>query len=80
MSDPFALCSYGFPKIGAPSDTFEKLAEPVENRLFFAGEHTITKFYGTVHGAYFSGLREAARITQDMDLFEYSTKFRLKRN
>ncbi len=46
--------------------------------MFFAGEHTITHFYGTVHGAYFSGLREAARISNDSELFEYATKYTIK--
>lgn len=32
-------------------------------RLFFAGEHTIRNYPATVHGALLSGLREAARIS-----------------
>lgn len=31
-------------------------------RVFFAGEHTIRNYPATVHGAFLSGLREAARI------------------
>jgi len=40
------------------------LAEPVGERLFFAGEATSRERHGTVNGAYQSGLREARRISQ----------------
>jgi polyamine oxidase len=39
----------------------QALAEPL-GRLAFAGEATNAEFFGTVHGAYQSGLREADRI------------------
>jgi polyamine oxidase len=38
------------------------LAEPAGERLMFAGEATNPEFFGTVHGAYLSGVREAERI------------------
>jgi polyamine oxidase len=38
------------------------LAEPVSERLLFAGEATHEEFFATVHGAYMSGIREAKRI------------------
>jgi monoamine oxidase len=38
------------------------LGEPVGERLLFAGEATNPEWFGTVHGAYLSGLREADRI------------------
>jgi len=31
-------------------------------RLYFAGEHTNRMYPSTVHGAFLSGVREAARI------------------
>ncbi|MGB0388940.1 MAG: FAD-dependent oxidoreductase [Ardenticatenaceae bacterium] len=61
-SDPFALGSYSFPAVGATRQTRETLAEPVANRLFFAGEATEPDYPATVHGAYLSGQREAERI------------------
>jgi monoamine oxidase len=41
---------------------FEDLAEEVESKVFFAGEHTEVDYFSTVHGAYISGLREAKKI------------------
>jgi len=45
----------------SPAD-FAAMAEPVAGRLFFAGEATIYDNHASVHGAYLSGIREAARI------------------
>jgi monoamine oxidase len=42
------------------------MAEPVENTLFFAGEHTdTTGHWGTVHGALRSGLRGARQVLSE---------------
>jgi len=35
----------------------------VNNQVFFAGEGTFMDHTATVHGAYLSGLREAANIS-----------------
>ena len=44
-------------------DASAKMSEPLENTLFFAGEHTdITGHWGTVHGALRSGLRAARQV------------------
>ena len=61
-SDPFALGSYSSPGVGSSDQTREMLAEPIANRLFFAGEATELNYPATVHGAYLSGQREAKRI------------------
>ncbi len=61
-SDPLSLGAYSWVPVGAV-DVSAKLAEPVQNTLFFAGEHTDTSgHWGTVHGALRSGLRAAAQI------------------
>ena len=39
-----------------------KLGEPIEDRVFFAGEGTIDDHYGTVFGAMESGERVAKKI------------------
>lgn len=62
-SDPFAYGSYSHAAPGATEEDFEALAEPVDDRLFFAGEAT-SEYSATVHGAYLSGVREAERIAE----------------
>ncbi|WP_327084580.1 flavin monoamine oxidase family protein [Mycolicibacterium iranicum] len=61
-ADPYARGSYSFLAVGSSPDDQEALAEPVGERLGFAGEATNPEYFATVHGAYLSGLREADRI------------------
>ena len=63
--DPYARGSYSFVAVGATPGDIDALAEPVAGRLFFAGEATYRHHWGGAHGAYASGLREAARLTRD---------------
>ncbi|NKY54305.1 FAD-dependent oxidoreductase [Nocardia vermiculata] len=62
-TDPFALCSYSFQ---APSrlgvDMRTMLAEPVDGRVFFAGEATSVDAPATTRGALESGRRAAREI------------------
>lgn len=60
---PFAYGSYSYIPVGAGDEGSDRLAEPI-GRLRFAGEATYAKYPGTVHGAYFSGIREAERIME----------------
>lgn len=61
-ADPYARGSYSFIAVGSSPEDQRALAEPVGQRLGFAGEATHEEFSATVHGAYLSGLREADRI------------------
>lgn len=61
-TDPYSLGSYSFIAVGSSPDDMRVLGEPVGERLLFAGEATNPEFFGTVHGAYLSGIREAKRI------------------
>ncbi|XP_063534467.1 lysine-specific histone demethylase 1A [Cydia strobilella] len=67
-ADPYARGSYSFVAVGSSGTDYDLLAAPVpgaspgENRLFFAGEHTMRNYPATVHGAFLSGLREAGRL------------------
>ncbi len=62
-SDPYTLGSYSYIPINASGADYDTLAEPIDNKIFFAGEATNKFFPGTTHGAYLSGMREAKRIT-----------------
>ena len=60
--DPLARGAYSWVPAGA-ADASERMAEPVEDTLYFAGEHTdTTGHWGTVHGALRSGLRAAEQV------------------
>jgi len=67
--DPFSLGSYSYASVAATGEDHDILAEPVGARLLFAGEATHRRFPSTVHGAYFSGLREAERVKAAMLAF-----------
>eukprot|EP00956_Cyclotella_meneghiniana_P035991 scaffold120016_cov74-Cyclotella_meneghiniana.AAC.4 len=59
--------SYATPQT-KPGD-FRVFCESEQNTLFFAGEHTIHEYRGTVHGAYLSGQRAAEDVIRS-----YSSK------
>lgn len=60
--DPFSYGSYSYLKTGSTEKDYETLAEPLSNKLFFAGEATSLQYPSTTHGAWLSGIREAERI------------------
>jgi len=60
--DPYARGAYSYIPVGGRGEDYEAMAEPVGERLLFAGEATIRAYPGTVHGAYLSGIREARRL------------------
>jgi len=55
--------AYSIPANNTTPQNFDLLAKSVDNKLFFAGEHTNKTYRGTVHGAYLSGMRVAEEIT-----------------
>ncbi len=60
--DPLACGAYSWVPVGGVSAS-AAMCEPVENTLYFAGEHTdTTGNWGTVHGALRSGVRAAEQI------------------
>ncbi|GAB4531725.1 MAG: FAD-dependent oxidoreductase [Roseibium sp.] len=65
-SDPWALGSYSFLTTDAAFSDRKALAEPVLDRVFFAGEATSSDYPATVHGAYLSGLAAAGDILKAM--------------
>ena len=61
-ADPFAMGSYSFIPVGGKRTHQRKLAAPVDQRVLFAGEATDHRYFGSVHAAVLSGLREAKRL------------------
>lgn len=61
-SDPFAGGSYSFMAVGSTPDDYDTLADAVNGKIFFAGEHTHRQHPATVHGALLSGQRTAREI------------------
>jgi predicted NAD/FAD-dependent oxidoreductase len=61
-ADPFAHGSYSFNALGATPEMRDHLAQSVDGRLFFAGEATSRQYFGTVHGAYLSGVAAADEV------------------
>lgn len=54
-----AYGSYSSVGVGSQgSEDYDIMAESLGDRVFFAGEATTRKFPATMHGAFFSGLRE----------------------
>lgn len=61
--DQFSHGSYSYVGIGASGNDYDILAESIGNgRVFFAGEATNKQYPATMHGAFLSGLREAANM------------------
>jgi monoamine oxidase len=62
QSDEYARGAYSYVQVGA-LDAPEKMRIPVEDTLFFAGEHTdVTGHWGTVHAALAAGGNVADQI------------------
>jgi len=62
QTDPLSCGGYSYVPAGA-LDAVLKMATPVRNTLFFAGEHTdTTGHWGTVHAAMRSGERAAKQV------------------
>lgn len=60
--DPLSYGSYSYLPIGASIKECEMLAEPIANKIYFAGEATHHLYPASVVGAYLSGIREAVQI------------------
>lgn len=61
-ADEFSYGSFSFPSICHHENLVATLNEPVDDRVFFTGEHCSLKYAGTVHGAYLNGLETADKI------------------
>lgn len=66
-ADRFVGMSYTFVPFGSDGDaTYNQLKKSIDEKLYFAGEHTIAAEPQTMAGAYISGLREAGQIVMSL--------------
>uniref|UniRef100_A0AC35G1E0 Amine oxidase domain-containing protein n=1 Tax=Panagrolaimus sp. PS1159 TaxID=55785 RepID=A0AC35G1E0_9BILA len=66
-NDTFSRGCFSYVGVDAQDRDHEVLGEPICDaegipRIFFGGEHTISRWPSTVHGAMISGMREATRV------------------
>ena len=61
-TDPSTWGSYSYLPAGVSDDMYRQLAQPVDEKVFFAGEATDPDYPATVQGAYQSGIRVAKEI------------------
>lgn len=61
-ADPWSLGSYSHCLPGRATAR-ARLAQPIDGRIFLAGEHCSEPSFGTVHGAWDSGIRAARAAT-----------------
>jgi len=54
--------AYSYTAVGTEMRHFDDLAKEINDKLFFAGEHTHIDYFSTTQGAYLSGIREADKI------------------
>ncbi|CDF34736.1 unnamed protein product [Chondrus crispus] len=70
-TDRYARGSYSFAGVGTTPDDYVNMSRPVGSTLHFAGEATHRRHPATAHGAYMSGVREAARIIENSPIEEH---------
>lgn len=64
QNNPNSFGAYSYTAVGTEMQHFDDLAQEINNKLFFAGEHTHIDYFSTAHGAYLSGIREADKIIE----------------
>ncbi|GAB3633089.1 hypothetical protein GCM10027421_24420 [Microbacterium shaanxiense] len=69
-SDPFSRGAVSYTRIGVQSATRETLAEPIQGRVYFAGEATDSDHPATIRGAIRSGESAAMRLRATVEAGE----------
>ncbi len=64
---------YTYLGVNSTPEDFDTIAQPIKEKLFLAGEHTMFEFMGTVNAAYISGIKAAEKMigieTQNLACF-----------
>ncbi|CAF1201369.1 unnamed protein product [Adineta ricciae] len=84
FSNPCSKGSYSYVPVGASSwQHIRDLAKPLtvhnKPRVFFAGEHTHTRYYSTVTGAFITGRTQALHVAQEL-IMNNDTEMLVKAN
>jgi monoamine oxidase len=61
-ADEFTLGSFSYPNKQYQPQYTQQLNIPIENKIYFIGEHCSELYAGSVHGAYLSGIETAQKI------------------
>jgi len=72
-AEPWSRGAYSHCLPGHAGDR-ARLRQPVENRIFIAGEATAPDFYGTVHGAWMEGERAAVEAITALGLDRWESE------
>ncbi|MEP0392182.1 MAG: FAD-dependent oxidoreductase [Erythrobacter sp.] len=63
-TDPLSYGSYSYVAKGTSPEEYHALAQPIDEKVFFAGEATHPSFNSTVHAAYETGLSVAEQVLE----------------
>lgn len=71
-ADPYSLGTWSYPSLTTEDSDFDTMGRPLpaesDPRLLFAGEATHGQFWGQMLGARLSGLREAQRVLDRIEM------------
>jgi len=70
-TDKFSYGTYSFNKVGHKPSMRKRLQIPIMDKLFLAGEATMSRWYGSVHGAYWSGNGAAYKVIDSLNQTYY---------
>jgi hypothetical protein len=68
QGSPYTRGGYTATALGASPDDLDVLAEPVDGRVLFCGEHTHRHRYAHADGAMTTGIREAKRLLRSAEV------------
>ncbi len=66
-TDKYSYGTYSFNKVGHKPSMRKRLQIPILDKVFLAGEATMSRWYGSVHGAYWSGNGVAYKVIDSLN-------------
>lgn len=65
-TDQFSFGSYSFYKVGTTIEDIIELRHPIDNKIWFIGEHTHPRYASMTHGAYQTGQWAAEEVVSQL--------------